>query len=234
MAFGTFPIDVLSSAQPLGMLLPIKPQYVEQRAARSSARKFHETDEGYSLSLELPGLSPADLKVAIEDGMITISGTTKTGKHTYNASHRVAVPPEADTKLARAAAENGILSITLPKRQKVIHEIMVASSNDKLPKAADDDYVLSLPFPGVRPSDFKVVCEDRVLSIATETNTSTHATRTLKRTRIPEDADVSAAGAAAEYGILTISMPRRAEELSTEEPPKKSARLVAVTNGSGN
>ncbi|KAL1496481.1 hypothetical protein AB1Y20_016435 [Prymnesium parvum] len=192
MAFGSFPLDVLTNVSPLDMLLPIEPLYTDSLAARSSSRHFHETDHEYTLSLALP-----------------------------------------DPALVKAAAENGILSITLPKRQKVTHEIKVGGSNDELPKAGDDDYVLTHPFPGVRPTEFKLVCEDDVLSIAVETNTTQHATRTLKRMRLPVDADVSAAAAAAEYGILTIIFPRRTAEAAPDKPATQSARLIAVTNGGG-
>ncbi|KAL1526137.1 hypothetical protein AB1Y20_014865 [Prymnesium parvum] len=233
MAFGSFPLDVLTNVSPLDMLLPIEPRYVDYPAARSSSRHFHETEHEYTLSLALPGMSPADLKLAVEDGMLTISGATTAGTQKYTASHRVRLPHDADAALAKAAAENGILSITLPKRQKVTHEIKVGSSNDELPKAGDDDYVLTQPFPGVRPTEFKLVCEDDVLSIAVETNTTQHATRTLKRMRLPGDADVSAAAAAAEYGILTIIFPRRTAKAAPDEPATQSARLIAVTNGSG-
>ncbi|KAL1510950.1 hypothetical protein AB1Y20_005777 [Prymnesium parvum] len=234
MAFGSFPLDVLTSVSPLDMLLPIEPLYAaDSLAARSSSRHFHETEHEYTLSLALPGVSPADLKLAVEDGMLTISGATTTGTQKYTASHRVRLPHDADPALAKAAAENGILSITLPKRQKVTHEIKVGSSNDELPKAGDDDYVVTHPFPGVRPTEFKLVCEDDVLSIAVETNTTQHATRTLKRMRLPVDADVSAAAAAAEYGILTIIFPRRTAEAAPDKPATQSARLIAVTNGGG-
>ncbi|KAL1523456.1 hypothetical protein AB1Y20_018396 [Prymnesium parvum] len=221
MAFGSFPLDVLTNVSPLDMLLPIEPLYAaDTLAARSSSRHFHESEHEYTLSLALPGVSPADLKLAVEDRMLTISGATTTGTQKYTASHR-------------AAAENGILWITLPKRQKVTHEIKVGSSNDELSKAGDDDYVLTHPFPGVRPTEFKLVCEDDVLSIAVETNTTQHATRTLKRMRLPVDADVLAAAAAAEYGILTIIFPRRSAVAASDEPATQSARLIAVTNGGG-
>ncbi|KAL1515125.1 hypothetical protein AB1Y20_004187 [Prymnesium parvum] len=136
--------------------------------------------------------------------------------------------------MAQAAAENGILSITLPKRPKQTHEITVASSTDELPQNDEDSYVLNHPFPGVRPSEFKVVCEDGVLSIAVETNTAHHATRSWKRMRLPVDANVPAAAAAAVNGILTIIIPKHTSEVVSHAPPTRGARLIAVTNGSGN
>jgi len=232
MAFGSFPIDVFTRVSPLDMLLPLDSFERDRSAARSSARQFHETDTEYTLSLALPGVSPADLKLAVEDGVLTISGTTKLGTQEYNAAHRVRVPRDADPTLAKAAAENGILSISLPKRPKQTHEITVASSTDGLPKAAEGDCVLNLPFPGVRPSDFKVVCEDGVLSIAVETNSAHHATRSLKRMRLPENADVAAAAAAAEHGILTIIVPRGTTEAPKEVLTTKSTQHIAITNSS--
>ncbi|KAL1529141.1 hypothetical protein AB1Y20_000101 [Prymnesium parvum] len=231
MAFGSFPVDVLTSVTPLDMLLPVEPFEIDFPVLRSSARHFHEDDKEYTLSLALPGVSPADLKLAVEDGMLTISGATKKDTQTYRASHRVRIPSDADPTLAKAVAENGILAITLPRRPKVTHEIAVASSNDAVRKAAEGDYVVSLPFPGVRPSDFKVVCEDSVLSIAVETNTTQQATKTVKRMRLPADADVSAATAAAEFGILTVTLPRRTIGAPEEGQNARSIQAIAITNG---
>ncbi|KAL1529220.1 hypothetical protein AB1Y20_000176 [Prymnesium parvum] len=232
MAFGNFPLDVLSSVSPFDIILPRKPIDVDRSAQRTSACKFHEEEKGYSLSLMLPGVSPADLKLSIEDGMLTISGATKTDTQTYRASYRVRVPSDADPASAKAAAEHGILSITLSKRPKVTHEIAVASSSAGPRKTTEDDYVLNLPFPGVRPCDFKVVCEDSVLSIAIDTSSTQQATKTVKRI-LPADADVSAATAFAEHGILTISLPRRSNETHEEGPSARSTHLITVTNGSG-
>jgi len=232
MAFGSFPLDVITSVSPLEVLLPIESLSMNRPSSRSSTRQFHETDHEYTLSLALPGVSPADLKLVIEEGMLSISGETKVGAQQYSASHRVRVPPDAEAAMAKAVAENGVLSITLPKRPKQTHEIKVGCKNDELPKAAEGDYVVSFPFPGVRPSDFKVVCEDSVLSIAVETNTTQHATRTLKRMRIPGDADVSAAAAAAELGILSIVFPKRAAEAPKEVQAANSSHRIAVSSGS--
>ncbi|KAL1521012.1 hypothetical protein AB1Y20_022569 [Prymnesium parvum] len=230
MVFASFPLDVRTSVLPLDMLLPVDSCGKDRPVARSFTRQFHEANNEYTLSLSLPGVSPSDLELCIEDGVLTISGTTKVGMHEYTAAHRVRVPQDAEAPLARATAENGILSISLPKRPKVTHEIAVASSGDALPTAFEGDYVVNLPIPGVRPSDLKVVCEEGMLSIAVETNTTQHATRTVKRIRLPRDDDASAAAAAAEYGILRIVLPKRAAEVSAAG--QKSAHRIEVSHGS--
>ena len=87
-----------------------------------------ESDEGYTLTAELPGVSPEDIDVQIEGATVTLSGQRKVE---YAAGDGVAVhrrerqsgnfrrafelPAEIDLDKASARHENGVLTLTLPK-----------------------------------------------------------------------------------------------------------------------
>lgn len=89
----------------------------------------YETDGGYVIYTALPGVSPEDIHVSVEDDVLTISGEVAkpafeekdnvrtlaqertTGK--FTRSVRVSTPVESDK--IEAAYENGLLKLTLPK-----------------------------------------------------------------------------------------------------------------------
>ena len=89
---------------------------------------LHESEEGYVLTAELPGVSPDDITVSIEGSTVTLSGERKieypVGKATaihrrerQSGSFRRAfeLPAEIDLEHARASHKNGVLTLTLPK-----------------------------------------------------------------------------------------------------------------------
>lgn len=194
---------------------------VTLRPAKAARRhQLHETDDGYELSLPLPGMRPDDLAMSIEDGVLSISGETKaTGKH-FEASHRLRLPRDVDAESASAMAEHGIVKIMLPKLPRATHQLPVAEGSDSL-SPADTDYQLTVAVPGVRPSDLKVSCEDGVLSIEGETKAGYQHLVVSRQHRLPDDANFEAGSAAAQDGILTIVVPKR------ERP---AARKLSITS----
>ena len=87
-----------------------------------------ESEEGYILTAELPGVSPEDIDVQIEGATVTLSGQRKVE---YAAGDGVAIhrrerqsgnfrrafelPAEIDLDRARASHKNGVLTLELPK-----------------------------------------------------------------------------------------------------------------------
>jgi len=90
-----------------------------------------EDDKEYLLKAELPGLDKNEVKVAVEEGMLTISGERKKEREEKNKKiHRIersygnfirsfALPDNADGTHIRAEFKNGILQVHLPKRKDV-------------------------------------------------------------------------------------------------------------------
>ena len=91
-----------------------------------------ETDENYSVELELPGISPDDVSVELSDGTLEISGSksvsseiegTKVLKSerrhgAFRRTFKFNAPLEAD-KIS-AEFKHGILTVTLPKSAEIL------------------------------------------------------------------------------------------------------------------
>ena len=89
-----------------------------------------ETDNAYLVKAEIPGVNKDDVKVTIEDGMLTIQGERKQEQEEKGKKyHRVErsygcfmrsfrVPDDADDSAAKAEFKDGMLNITLNKSKK--------------------------------------------------------------------------------------------------------------------
>lgn len=87
-----------------------------------------ETEEGYVLTAELPGVAPESVDVSIEGSTVTLSGERKIeyGAGDGTAVHRrerqsgtfrrgFDLPTEIDVDSAKATHKNGVLTLNLPK-----------------------------------------------------------------------------------------------------------------------
>ena len=86
-----------------------------------------ETETGYVVSVDLPGVKPEEVKVEMEDGKLTISGKRETVKEEKTKNvHRVertsgsfyraiGLPREIDANQIEASYDQGVLKVTLPK-----------------------------------------------------------------------------------------------------------------------
>ena len=88
-----------------------------------------ENDEALTLTAELPGLSPKDIDVTVENGVLTVKGEKteerrEEGKEkkvhlyerTYGSFQRsFALPPTVDGNAITAKFDNGVLSLSMPK-----------------------------------------------------------------------------------------------------------------------
>ncbi len=89
-----------------------------------------ETDDAYLIKGEIPGVKKEDVKVTIQNGMLTIQGERKQEKEEKNKKfHRVEcsygsfarsfrVPDDADESAVKAEFKDGMLNVSLPKSAK--------------------------------------------------------------------------------------------------------------------
>lgn len=88
------------------------------------------SDDAYEISVELPGVKDSDIGIEVDNHRITVSGRKEasreeTGK-SYYFSERVygafsrsfRVPEDADVDRIEATHEDGVLTITVPRRPK--------------------------------------------------------------------------------------------------------------------
>ncbi|OAY52815.1 26.5 kDa heat shock protein, mitochondrial [Manihot esculenta] len=92
--------------------------------------RFKEKDECYKLRYEVPGLSKEELKITIDDGVLTIKGEHKEEEEEgsddehwsmrsygyYNTS--VLLPDDAKADDIKAELKNGVLHITIPRTEQ--------------------------------------------------------------------------------------------------------------------
>ena len=97
-------------------------------AGDSSASRFpvdlYEDKDNTYVRAELPGVTRDDINVEIVEGYLTITGARKTpaaegeGEQSFSFSRSVSVPEEVQADKVSAAFENGVLTVTLPKREE--------------------------------------------------------------------------------------------------------------------
>ena len=89
-----------------------------------------ETDKAFEVQAEMPGVKKEDVKVAVEHQRVTIEGESKheserregenmlyTERSASKFMRSFMLPAEVDEANAEARMENGVLTLTLPKKQ---------------------------------------------------------------------------------------------------------------------
>jgi HSP20 family protein len=89
-----------------------------------------ETDKTYEIQAELPGVNKEDVKVSVDGQRITIEAECRSADerregetvvYTERSARRFmrsfALPTEVDDAAAQARLENGVLQLSLPKKQ---------------------------------------------------------------------------------------------------------------------
>lgn len=103
----------------------------EPRASRpwSPAVDILETEDAVTLKADLPDVKTEDIDVRVENGTLTLKGSRKFEKDENVKGYRriersfgefvrsFAVPPTVETDKVGAEYKNGVLTITLPKKE---------------------------------------------------------------------------------------------------------------------
>ena len=104
-------------------LLSSAPDYGTASGGRFPLDLYEDKDNTY-VRAELPGVDRKDINVEMVEDYLTISGTRKTfgadGKETaaVEFSRSVTIPEVVQADKVSAAYENGVLTVTLPKREE--------------------------------------------------------------------------------------------------------------------
>lgn len=107
----------------------------EENAATASdwvpAVDIKEDKGCFTITADIPGIAPKDIDIHAENGMLTIQGERENEKkeqregykrieRSYgNFFRRFTLPDSADTDQISAKGENGVLTITIPKRAEI-------------------------------------------------------------------------------------------------------------------
>ena len=88
---------------------------------------YYETEKGFALEVEIPGVKKEDLDIQVEKNILTVKATRarKDEKFTYERSFRLA--DDIDTDNIKVSLENGILKFDLAKKaQAAARKISIA------------------------------------------------------------------------------------------------------------
>jgi HSP20 family protein len=99
-------------------------------AQRSPALDVAENDRGYSVSIDLPGVTKDDVKIAIDGRRVSVTAQTqreeakKDGdrviyreRSSASFARNFTLPEEVDQEQSQAKLDNGVLMLTLAKKR---------------------------------------------------------------------------------------------------------------------
>jgi HSP20 family protein len=88
---------------------------------------MRDTKDGLEITVELPGIAKDDVKIAVEDDVLTVSGEKRTQKDTKEEDYRfsertygafsrsIALPSSVDADKIKASMKDGILTLAAPR-----------------------------------------------------------------------------------------------------------------------
>jgi len=155
----------------------------------------------------------------VNERTLRITGETKTKHRHARISRSIVLPIDADVRSqgVKVVHEDGILSISVPKREPHHQQLVISTPDPTATDAADDSaaedataYHITMAVPGVSTSDISAMVNERTLRITGETKTKHRHARISRSIVLPIDADVRSQGVKVvhEDGILSISVPK--------------------------
>jgi HSP20 family protein len=94
------------------------------------ALDISERRDAYVVTVEVPGVSPDDLEITLEDGLLTIQGERQftqesTGQQFHRVERRygsfrrsITLPARVQAESIEASFENGVLEVIVPKAEE--------------------------------------------------------------------------------------------------------------------
>jgi HSP20 family protein len=88
-----------------------------------------ENDNAFVLHADIPGVKPEEIEVSMDNGVLTIKGERKTEEKTEKENfrrverqygifyRRFTLPDTADADKIEAHSDNGVLQVTIPKKE---------------------------------------------------------------------------------------------------------------------
>ena len=125
----------LTPWEPFGMLKEFEGELSGLMSSRFAAAPLapktdiSETDKGFEIALEVPGIDSKELSLEVKDNILTVSGERKfeekeEGKNFVKVershgkfSRAFRLPDGTDEKRITADCKNGVLTVTVPKSE---------------------------------------------------------------------------------------------------------------------
>lgn len=132
---GPRPLSILSSRDLSRLLDNTFDRFVgatsatEPVASRSPALDVAETDHAYTVKLDMPGVSKEDVKISVDGRQVTVQAQSQSTEEkkaderivyrersVFSYARTFTLPLEVDQSEANAKLDQGVLTLTLPKR----------------------------------------------------------------------------------------------------------------------
>lgn len=85
-----------------------------------------EDERHFELSLDLPGISPQQIRIAVQEHELQVSAEAENRRSPYSFRHTVPLPGGVDEEKIEARYRNGGLTLILPKvRRNLVRRIEV-------------------------------------------------------------------------------------------------------------
>jgi HSP20 family molecular chaperone IbpA len=171
-----------------------------------------ESDDQFTLTMDLPGVKSDQLTVQVEGGgVLRISADRSTPSGTIVAyRQRFAVDEDTvDAAGLKVTLADGVLTLTLPKMEAA-KPIEVAVMEGEAAVSTEEDLRITFDVPGIKAADLKVVVHNGVLAITGERkkgNTFARVQRTMMIDR--HRTDLTQPHAYLAHGVLTFTAPHK-------------------------
>jgi HSP20 family protein len=115
----------------------MKPSWREDDGTTSAATEWapavdiKEEDERFVIEADVPGVSPEEIEITMEDGVLSLAGNRRAGSRTEREGYRrvervtgrfyrrFTLPDTADAEAIEAKFNQGVLVVSIPKLAKV-------------------------------------------------------------------------------------------------------------------
>lgn len=138
--FDSFRRDIDSMFyDPLNMI-PMKPRRVRMINRAYMPMNLKDGDENLDLTIEMPGVDKDDVRISIDEDILTVSveqkeeeeekeeGYLLRERSSYTCKRSIRIPTEVKGDDVSAEMKDGVLHVTLPKvepQEKKVHDIKV-------------------------------------------------------------------------------------------------------------
>lgn len=213
LAFRMSPLDEIYDAMMTDATLSADAMTAEVHHAR--VPRLSVTADEFLVSIAAPGITAKDFVIEAIDGKMSVSG--RTGHRVIQ--HSIALPKGANTDAATAESVDGIITVTIPKKAAVdatriaVSDTVSGENHDESPT-----YKIRVVAAGLAAADIVLTADDGQLTVRGETART--GARLCRGYRLPRDADVELAYAAAIDGIITVTIPKK---------PAGEPKRIAVT-----
>lgn len=199
-----------------------------------------EDKSNYTLTLDLPGVKTSDAQVEMLDGGILRIKTERTTGEDIKSIHHFAFDETTiDTSNIQANLQDGVLSITIPKKEKVMPkpiDVTVTSGYAPKEESPNKMTVFSIDIPGVAAKDVKVKFHEGKFAVQAERRRGENTLAKIHRTFVidAKKVDTTQFEAFLADGVLEVIAPEKQAAAPLRVAITTSEEIAVLTESEAN